>query len=579
MKTFCNPLDVFCRFSAAGRGQFEPFRETADPAAVYYHGKYFLFTSKTSGYHWSEDLVTWHYIRCASLPEEGYGPDVWILHDTLYFTTGWYDSEPDGMKGIFRADDPEKGQWTCLGVPEGAEDCPDPKIFADADGRVYLYRGCSAGGPLEGVELDIANMKIKGRWVSFAEVDPLRRGWERPGENNSAREEDNALLLPFWRPRWKDGIYREPQLWNEGAWMTRHNNIYYLQNSAPGTEFNVYADGIFTGPGPLGPFTLQADNPLSLKPAGFITGAGHSGTFEDRHGNFFHTSTMRISVHHPFERRVGIFPAGFFSDGTMFCRTRFGDWPHRVPEKFEEPGTDLFTGWTLQSLHAEIRASSEETGHPACMAVDENIRTFWTARPDDRNPVLTMDLRHPCLVHAVQINFADSRCTQYAFDGPGGAQRFLLEFSEDALCWHTAADRRSNKRDRVHVYLPFEHPLRTRFVRLTIFAVPAGGIAAVSGLRVFGLDGSGAPEKPDPPEVFRSPDDPCVFRVRWKLPEGAYGVNILWGLAPDRMHHCRQELDASETVIRSLHAELPYLVALEAFGRGGVSGQSDAVRI
>lgn len=50
-----------------------------------------------------------------------------------------------------------------------------------------------------------------------------------------------------------------------------------------------------------------------------MTGAGHGSTIADKYGNYWHASTMRISVNHDFERRVGLFPAGFDKDGVLFC--------------------------------------------------------------------------------------------------------------------------------------------------------------------------------------------------------------------------------------------------------------------
>ena len=40
----------------------------------------------------------------------------------------------------------------------------------------------------------------------------------------------------------------------EGAWMTKHDRKYYLQYACPGAEINVYADGVYIGDSPLGPF-------------------------------------------------------------------------------------------------------------------------------------------------------------------------------------------------------------------------------------------------------------------------------------------------------------------------------------
>ena len=50
-----------------------------------------------------------------------------------------------------------------------------------------------------------------------------------------------------------------------------------------------------------------------------MTGAGHGSTIADKYGNYWHASTMRISVNHDFERRVGLFPAGFDADGVLYC--------------------------------------------------------------------------------------------------------------------------------------------------------------------------------------------------------------------------------------------------------------------
>ena len=108
---------------------------------------------------------------------------------------------------------------------------------------------------------------------SFGSHDDVH-GWERFGEAN-----DNTFLRPFI----------------EGAWMTKHGGKYYLQYGAPGTEFSGYGDGVYVGERPLGPFTYQAHNPVSYKPGGFARGAGHGSTFQDPHGNWWHTSTIGIS--------------------------------------------------------------------------------------------------------------------------------------------------------------------------------------------------------------------------------------------------------------------------------------------
>ncbi len=52
----------------------------------------------------------------------------------------------------------------------------------------------------------------------------------------------------------------------ECAFMTKHDGLYYLQYACPGTQYNTYADGVYTSNSPLGPFMRQASNPFSAKP-------------------------------------------------------------------------------------------------------------------------------------------------------------------------------------------------------------------------------------------------------------------------------------------------------------------------
>ena len=43
-----------------------------------------------------------------------------------------------------------------------------------------------------------------------------------------------------------------------------------MQYGAPGTEFNVYADGVYVADYPMGPYTYQKHNPVSYKPGGYM---------------------------------------------------------------------------------------------------------------------------------------------------------------------------------------------------------------------------------------------------------------------------------------------------------------------
>ena len=66
---------------------------------------------------------------------------------------------------------------------------------------------------------------------------------------------------------------------------------------------------------------------MSNKPGGFVQGVGHSGTFQDLKGNYWHVGTCMLSLKYKFERRIGLYPTAFDPDGVMYSTTAFGDYP------------------------------------------------------------------------------------------------------------------------------------------------------------------------------------------------------------------------------------------------------------
>ena len=238
-RTFANPLNIDYRFMTEPPSR----REAADPAVVLFGGDYYLFASKSGGYWYSSDMAAWAFVTPRGLPIEAYAPAVMAYSGALYYTACDI--------GLYRTTNPKAGQWELVNE---AFKVGDPDLFADDDGRVYLYYGLSHNGAISGMELDPGNgFRPLGEPFECFRADPASHGWERRGEDNLG-----------------DGP------WIEGSWMTKHNGVYYLQYAAPGTEYKTYADGVYTAPSPRGPFTYAPSSPFSHKPTGFIGGAGHS---------------------------------------------------------------------------------------------------------------------------------------------------------------------------------------------------------------------------------------------------------------------------------------------------------------
>ena len=587
MKYFCNPINVNYRYQFNAdprrRGQLQICREAADPSMICFQGRYYIFASMTLGVWVSDDLVTWENHR---LPEElplyDYAPDVRVLGNWVYFCASNREHNCDR----WRTKDILNGPYEKI---EGSFPYWDPNLFADDDGRVYFYWGCSNMTPIYGVELDSDTMLPIGEKRELVFGDPYRIGYERIGEDNStlpASEEvveakyqaylkassvPEEMLPPEVKPLIRGMLSDKPYI--EGAWMDKHNGKYYFQYAAPGTQYNTYSDGVYVGESPLGPFTLAENNPYSYKPGGFLPGAGHGSTMKDKQGNWWHTSTMRISVNHDFERRVGLWPAGFDEDGELFCNQRCGDWPMAAEgDPWRDPA------WMLLSVGKAVTASSFVPKHEPEKATEENVQTWWRAASNSRDEWLCVDLGKIFDIHAVQVNFADDkldiRCPGEI--RPGSQARYIeeqdyatqwkLEGSSDGERWFMIEDKSDAQTDLSHDLIVREHGFAARYLRLSDMAVPYGQNPCVSGLRVFGL---GDGEKPAAPAFTAARTGDLDMTVMISEKPDTLGFNILFGASPEKLYHSYMVFAAGSHRIGALIKGREYYVRVDAFNEKG----------
>ena len=361
----------------------------------------------------------------------------------------------------------------------------------------------------------------------------------------------------------------------EGAWMTKHNGKYYLQYAIPGTEYNVYGDGVYVSDKPLGPFAPANNNPYSYKPGGFINGAGHGSTLEDKNGDLWHIASMRISHTMGFERRLGLWKADFDKDGELLCDQRFGDWPIAMDAKpFDKPD------WMLLSYGKPVEVSS---GEGAECITDEDIRTFWKAETNRPGEWAELDLGAVYEVHAVQLNFGDDGLV---FDLPEGAEpkngldgdryldmvkqptRWLLECSCDGENYTVIEDKRNTDTDFAHEYMEFDEAKQIRFLRLYVEQLPYGQPACVSGLRVFGKGNGTAPKAAEDVEVNLVSD--LDMTVTWTAEKDA-NANILWGYAPNKLYHSKMIFGAKTGNVGALVKGQPLYVRVDTFNETGIT--------
>ncbi len=595
MQYLCNPVNIDYHYqfnkvqmpNMPADAPVQVAREAADPSMIMFQGKYYIFASMNLSVWVSEDMANWESYRLPdNLPLYDYAPDVRVIGDYVYFSA----SRRDEVCDYYRTKDVVNGPYERI---EGTFDFWDPNLFVDDDGRIYFYWGCANMTPVWGVELDPETMKPLTERKELIWGDAWTKGYERCGEDHCeqplSEEEIEMRFQGFLKMR---GIeeselkgsmktmlrgYVSGKPYIEGAWMDKYEGKYYLQYACPGAQYNVYADGVYVGDSPLGPFELAKNNPFSYKPGGFLPGAGHGSTMWDKHGNLWHTSTMRISINHTFERRVGIWPAGFDADGELFCNQRYGDWPMAIDQAKLDPWKD--PDWYLLSYNKTVTASSAEEGKGPELVADENVRTWWRAATEEGGQWICMDLGDVCDVRAVQVNFADDkidipvpgeiRGTSQAryIEEAEQITRWILEGSEDGERYFVLEDKSGATTSLPHDLVVKEDGVKARFIKLTILEIPYDQKPCISGLRVFGI---GHGEAPEAPKFTAKRTTDIDMEVKLE-DNGAVGYNILWGHSPEKLYHSYMIFGKDAQTIGALVKGQEYYVRVDAFNEVGIA--------
>ncbi|WP_166645406.1 family 43 glycosylhydrolase [Photobacterium lutimaris] len=607
-RTYINPMDLEYQYGERipERRQFIKAeglvtRQSADPVVVSFekggkHQGYFLFASQGRGYWMSEDLVTWQHIEPT---------DEWPVS---YFTPGsgsdpttekdpqsgleWKDmiapaalakdgkiyllssNRKGGLTTLFVSDDPASGKWKeadeDLGFPVvGDKNLWDPALYHEGE-QWYVYWGSSNLYPLWGAKINRNN--IDGLYIDrFAKpllaMHPDVHGWERMGFDHTSPQ------APYV----------------EGPEMLKHGDTYYLSYAGPGSDGNVYGDGVYIGKSPLGPFTYQEHNPVTYKPGGYVHGAGHGNTFKDAFGNIWRSGSNWFGVNWVFERRNVILPSAIDDDGILYSTARFADFPQFAPTgKYSDPN-ELFTGWMLLSYNKPAWATSElppENGRTfdASFVTDENPRNFWVAGENNDAQHVVVDLQGDKTVNAIQINYADYMVAGEEYRAPLPRDNRTAEYkqriythyrlllSRDNKTWTEISNNLDKQENRSNIYIELDEPVTARFVRFENVHVGVKHLA-LNGLRVFGSANDELPAMPEQVTVMRDTDRRNVF-VAWQAVEGAVGYNVRFGIAPDKLYHTYQvwgDEFAGQKEIRSLDIHKGYYFAVEAFNETGVS--------
>ncbi|GLB52010.1 endo-1,4-beta-xylanase [Neptunitalea chrysea] len=562
-QTYCNPINI-----DYGYTPIEPFttfgkhRATADPVIVNYKSKYFLFSTNQWGYWWSDDMLHWNFISRKFLRErnkvwdELCAPGAFVMNNELYLIGSTHGK----AFSMWKSSNPTKDDWE-IAVDSLKVGAWDPGFLYDKDkDKLFLYWGSSNVFPILGTELDTKTFQSDGYVKPILTLHPEDHGWERFGEHN-----DNTFFQPFM----------------EGAWVTKHNGKYYMQYGAPATEFSGYADGVYVSESPLSGFAYQKHNPFSYKPGGFARGAGHGATYQDNYGNWWHTSTITIAKKNNFERRIGIWPAGFDTDDVMYCNTAYGDYPTYLPQKDADHIKGLFTGWMLLNYNKPVQVSSTLGGYKPNFAVNEDLETYWSAKSGDKGEYFQTDLGEVSTIKAIQINYADQDA-EFMGKMLETYHQYKIYISNDGKQWKTLVDKSKNKTDVPHDYIELERPAKGRFLKLENIHMPTGKFA-LSGFRVFG---KGSGEKPTTVQnfvVLRA--NPAQYGerrsswIKWRQNDIADGYVIYFGKDPDKLYGSIMVYGTNEYWFTGMDRTDTYYFQIEAFNNNGVSERTEVIEV
>lgn len=254
--------------------------EFADPFILLDGDTYYAYGTGDTGIdvYTSDDLVSWTPAGRALDCSDSYGdhwfwaPEIYKVGDRylMYYTAEEHVcvAEATSPKGPFRQAE-HKPIFGAAG-----EKNIDNSLFIDEDGTPYMFFDRLLP---EGLQVNV--VKLNDDLLSVAPDAEVVKCIERSQD---------------WE---QDAV-------NEGSFVTKHGDTYYMTYSGNGYTNPGYGIGVATAKSPMGPWTKYEGNPVFQYPAnkvlGRLEGVGHSAMFRDKDGKMrivFHAHKKPGTVH------------------------------------------------------------------------------------------------------------------------------------------------------------------------------------------------------------------------------------------------------------------------------------------
>ncbi len=121
----------------------------------------------------------------------------------------------------------------------------------------------------------------------------------------------------------------------------------------------------------------------------------------------------------------------------------------------------------LLNYKKPIQVSSTLGSYYANNAVDESMKTYWSAATSNKGEWIQSDLGKLSTVNAVQINYADQDVDSNRLGKfTDQYHQYKLYYSADGKNRRYITDKSNNKTDVPHDYIELENPVQARFIKL-----------------------------------------------------------------------------------------------------------------
>jgi hypothetical protein len=231
----------------------------------------------------------------------------------------------------------------------------------------------------------------------------------------------------------------------------------------------------------------------------------------------------------------------------------------------------------LLNYNKPVTVSSTFGCYGSNNAVDENIKTYWSAATGNRGEWIISDLGAVSTVRAIQINYADQDA-DFLGKSAGVFHQYRIFESSDGKNWNLLVDKSLNRTDVPHDYIELSGPVETRYIKLVNIHMPTGKFS-ISGLRIFGLGHGGKPSGVTGFTVLRTEKDKRSAWIKWNNVDNAYAYNIYLGTEPGKLYNCIMVYNTNEYWLKSMDNEKPYFFVIEAINESGTGEPSKVLKV